>query len=290
MLNLLDPQIENSLDTLCRILRLTLAQSPAKIALGSFENSVLDTECVLSLCARDPYLSKLLGIEPETLRSTAGGNYKNPFHQIVPFKVSVFMFGPRCEGYHGLSDKLIAAARIICVMDQLSADPWALHRSDIDVLLAQRFEVNLPKILLDIKDNSANGRLESDAFWPIYATALMEYRDRHRGALAHLYYEAHITIEPVFDARLETARELASKFGFRVADLLMKKREKDSAERSANDTFMTGHGKYYDDLRRAMAALIHELQTNRFKVWRYKIEDTVVDSRIEDKLNLLTPD
>jgi hypothetical protein len=102
-----------------------------------------------------------------------------------------------------------------------------------------------------------------------------------------LYYEAHVTIEPVFDARLAEAKAIAEPFQFRVADLLMKKREADTEERSKHDTFMTGHGKRYDDIEGRLVGLIQALDQGGFKVWRYKIEDTILDSRIDDRLDLL---
>lgn len=102
-----------------------------------------------------------------------------------------------------------------------------------------------------------------------------------------LYYECHVTIEPVFDERLEAVRELAPLFGFKVADLLMRKRRQDTEERSKHDTFMTGRSRSYDDLRDRMTALIIALRHADFIVWRYKIEDTIIDSKHEDGLNLL---
>lgn len=106
--------------------------------------------------------------------------------------------------------------------------------------------------------------------------------------ISNLYFEAHITIEPVFDDRLEQARQIASAHGFKVADLLMKKREADTEVRSKNDTFMTGHSKSDTDLGIRMGKLILALKRESFKVWRYKLEDTVFDSRIKDVLNLLS--
>lgn len=38
------------------------------------------------------------------------------------------------------------------------------------------------------------------------------------------YYESHITIEPVFDDKLELASNIAIKYKFKVASLLMQKR------------------------------------------------------------------
>lgn len=102
-----------------------------------------------------------------------------------------------------------------------------------------------------------------------------------------LYYEAHITIEPVFDERLAKVKMLAERFQFKVADLLMQKRPEDTAERSKFDTFMTGHSKKYTDLNNRLGLLTCALQEAGFTVWRYKIEDTIIDSRHEDVLGLL---
>jgi hypothetical protein len=103
-----------------------------------------------------------------------------------------------------------------------------------------------------------------------------------------LYYEAHITIEPVFDERLKAFQECAPLYGFRVADLLMQKRSSDTAERSQYDTFATGRHQHLVALKIKMLALINWLNDNGYKVWRYKIEDTLIDSRYEDVLDCLT--
>ncbi len=102
-----------------------------------------------------------------------------------------------------------------------------------------------------------------------------------------LYYEAHVTIEPVFDSRRSFADSLAKTCGFKLAELLMQKRSVDSEERSKNDTFMTGHSKNYADLQSRLIRLVHSLQVYGYKVWRYKIEDTLLDSRNKDELRLL---
>jgi len=105
--------------------------------------------------------------------------------------------------------------------------------------------------------------------------------------LAKLYYEAHITIEPVFDDRRLAASAIAISYGFKLADLLMKKRSEDTEERSAKDTFMTGHSKSRLDIESRTRDTILHLQRAGYKVWRYKIEDTLLDSRIKDVFNLL---
>lgn len=102
-----------------------------------------------------------------------------------------------------------------------------------------------------------------------------------------LYLEAHVTIDPIFDSRLKKARYLAKLYGFKVAELLMKKRKEDTPERSKYDTFMTGHGTSFADLKIRTAGLIQALQKHNFVVRRYKIEDTILDSRSNDIFGLL---
>lgn len=107
------------------------------------------------------------------------------------------------------------------------------------------------------------------------------------GDVAELYLEAHVTIEPIFDEQLEKAKEIAAKFNFRVAELLMKKRSDDTETRSKYDTFMTGHSKSLKDINSRIVGLVSELKANDYKCWRYKVEDTLHDSRHYDTLGLL---
>lgn len=102
-----------------------------------------------------------------------------------------------------------------------------------------------------------------------------------------LYYESHITIEPVFDDRLELFKELCKPYGFKVANLLMQKRKLDTPERSRYDTFCTGRHKGYYTLEHRMIFLIKTLKENDFEVWRYKIEDAIIDSRYDDIWRIL---
>ena len=94
-----------------------------------------------------------------------------------------------------------------------------------------------------------------------------------------LYLESHITIEPVFDERREEAGRIAEQFKFRLAELLMKKERDATEERSDKDTFMTGHSKSKADIAHRTTALVLALKKQGFKVWRYKVEDTLVDSK-----------
>ena len=101
------------------------------------------------------------------------------------------------------------------------------------------------------------------------------------------YYEAHVTVEPVFDQDLERFKTICHDYKFRVATLLMQKRKEDTEERSKNDSFCTGRGISFTDIEKRMLALVQRLQKEGFTVWRYKIESTLIDSRYDDsKLTL----
>lgn len=107
---------------------------------------------------------------------------------------------------------------------------------------------------------------------------------------SELYYECHVTIEPVFDDRLAQAAYIANLYQFRVADLLMQKRHEDLPTRSKFDTFMTGRHKNYMTLETRMYGLILNLQDSGFEIWRFKIEDTILDSKLQTALHYyLTP-
>lgn len=96
-----------------------------------------------------------------------------------------------------------------------------------------------------------------------------------------LYFEAHVTIEPVYDDRLDRVTEIARTYGFRVADLLMKKRATDTPTRSTCDTFTTGRSTSYKALHARTIALVAALTTSGYDVWRYKIENTLIDVRLK---------
>jgi hypothetical protein len=105
--------------------------------------------------------------------------------------------------------------------------------------------------------------------------------------LTKLYYEAHVTIDPVFDIDRERAAIIAGYHKFKLANLIMRKREADEETPAQDDTFMTGHGKDLYDIKSRTKNLILTLQQFNFKVRRYKIEDTILDSRSEDVWKIL---
>lgn len=104
------------------------------------------------------------------------------------------------------------------------------------------------------------------------------------------YYEAHVTIEPVFEDRLEKFKIICKDYKFHVATLLMQKRKEDSEERSKNDAFCTGRGISFSDTKNRMMQLVIRLEKEGFKVWRYKIESTLLDSRYDDSEYTLDKD
>jgi len=96
-----------------------------------------------------------------------------------------------------------------------------------------------------------------------------------------LYYEVHVTVEPVFGAKLEQLRATCKEFGFKVADLLMQKRPEDTPERSQHDTFATGRFDTLDIASIRCDYLVKRLKKQGFRVWRYKIEDTLADVKTD---------
>lgn len=94
-----------------------------------------------------------------------------------------------------------------------------------------------------------------------------------------IYFESHVTIEPVFDARLWAFQKVAGDHQFRVAELLMQKRSDDVPEASRKDAFCTGRGDDYNELETRMLDLVRDLRVCEFEVLRYKVEAVVFDSK-----------
>jgi hypothetical protein len=117
-----------------------------------------------------------------------------------------------------------------------------------------------------------------------YKPAVMQ-RQAETGVL---YWESHVTIEPVFDdERLKRLEGLCKPFGFKVANLLFQKRAEDTPERNKSDTFTSARSPEREALLVRMVRLIGALQVEGFMVWRYKIEAAVIDSKYDDAFGLL---
>lgn len=99
------------------------------------------------------------------------------------------------------------------------------------------------------------------------------------------YYESHVTVEPIFDEqKLAVFQDICRAYKFRIAELLMQKRAEDKPERSKYDTFCSSRNCDGFDLQRNMLELVKSCQALGIKVWRYKIEDVILDSKIDDTL------
>jgi len=96
-----------------------------------------------------------------------------------------------------------------------------------------------------------------------------------------LYYEVHVTIEPVIGSRLDEFKKLCKQWGFRVADLLMVKNRGTTAERSDKDQFCTGRFNTNGQAMHSMKRLVADLGLYGFQVWRYKIEAVIFDKRVK---------
>lgn len=87
-----------------------------------------------------------------------------------------------------------------------------------------------------------------------------------------LYFEAHITIEPVTPTQKITLGVIGRRHGFRMATFLLKK-----GSQAVPDDFFTGRGTDYDALLEKTLYLVDYLQSVGIKVKRYKIENTLLD-------------
>lgn len=91
-----------------------------------------------------------------------------------------------------------------------------------------------------------------------------------------IYYECHITIEPVEGERLEKFKEFSSKWNFKVANLLMQK----TKDPSKLDSFCTGKDKNFMTMKARMNWLLNDLKNDNFNIYRYKIEAILLDSKL----------
>lgn len=100
-----------------------------------------------------------------------------------------------------------------------------------------------------------------------------------------LYYEIHVTIEFPGEEALPYIRQLLDKVPhWHMGDLLLMKNED---VRSHRDVFFTARASTEIEgwvITKAFCVLLAEAG---FKVIRYKLEDTIVDSRITDEWRLL---
>jgi hypothetical protein len=97
------------------------------------------------------------------------------------------------------------------------------------------------------------------------------------------YYEAHVTTDPVPD--VEGFKRIVNGCGFVPAKLLMQKGK--TVEPSDLDMFCTARSSNLGAIIDMTHDVVLALQSNGFKVRRYKIESTLIDSRDTDELHVL---
>lgn len=101
-----------------------------------------------------------------------------------------------------------------------------------------------------------------------------------------LYYESHVTIDPLItDHAQQLAVRIGQRYGFHLAKLYM-----DKGVPNQKDSFFTARRDQdigYAPIAIATHAFVWELKEHGFAVRRYKIEETLIDSRIKDELSLL---
>lgn len=98
-----------------------------------------------------------------------------------------------------------------------------------------------------------------------------------------LYYEIHVTLHPDFD-RLDEAKTIADRHEYHMADLVYLK---GAPTRAEGDMFFTNRKKFWEDAVTSLDRFCVDLTKEGFVPTRYKIEDTLMDSRIEDRLGLI---
>ena len=98
-----------------------------------------------------------------------------------------------------------------------------------------------------------------------------------------LYYEAHVTIDPVFGERYAHCAAVGAFAGFRLAELFMLK----DGSPHTGDTFMTCRTKDLDAIKSRTLSVVQQLERDGFHVRRWKIEEALLDSKSGDLLEAL---
>ena len=111
-----------------------------------------------------------------------------------------------------------------------------------------------------------------------------ETTSESKGLTSRYYYECHVTLDPPKDDGYVYVLEILARLHFfKIADLLLVNKTKHTA-----DAFCTARDRSLDKMTVRMLLFIRDLRLSGFVVRRYKIEDIVVDSRINDIHGLLT--
>ena len=104
--------------------------------------------------------------------------------------------------------------------------------------------------------------------------------------ISRLYYEAHVTIEPLTDETRPVVENLCSRLGFKIAEFLMQRAAPGQEDVPANDpnSFTSARDVSSQKIGQRVRALVLCLRAMGVEVRRYKIEDTMLDTKHEDDL------
>lgn len=102
--------------------------------------------------------------------------------------------------------------------------------------------------------------------------------------ISKMYFEAHVTTDPIPATHAAAFRVITQECGFHIASLLMEKPGEGLVSHDA-DAFCTGRGPDFEDLKSRTHDLCLKLVQVGIVVRRYKIEDTLLDSRVANTLH-----
>jgi len=89
-----------------------------------------------------------------------------------------------------------------------------------------------------------------------------------------LYFEAHITIEPIPQEKVSALKALCKRYEFRLADFILLHGDKEPK------AFCTTRDRLWSTINKKVHEFKTTLGQEGYKVLRYKIENTLVDVRL----------
>lgn len=96
---------------------------------------------------------------------------------------------------------------------------------------------------------------------------------------SRLYYEAHITIEPAEGQEFQDFAQVAQMGGWKASRF-----GEDEVDHYEGHFFVSRRGKHLEIMKRAVATTVSYFEMASYKVIRWKIEDTLLDSKHGDTL------
>lgn len=93
-----------------------------------------------------------------------------------------------------------------------------------------------------------------------------------------LYFESHVTLDPVLGDKRQVLEDLATTHQFRVAELLMRKGDGSAGEPYCEDSFVSGRSIDQEELAARMGAFAERAEQAGFIVRRAKLEAAMYDT------------